>query len=551
MKKIAELRNIIKQKSIVTKDQQKIYGRDGQEQSWIFDIKKIILDPMALGIIVDIFWEKYEGAYPFQVGCQEVAAIPLVSAIVYKSQQSGKPVSGFFVRKSRKKDGLQKMIEGDLNDEKIVLVDDIINSGQTIDRQIKVIEEEGKKVSDVFSIVSFRDVEGYEFLKKKEIKLSSLFSVSEFGLNMIKEKKDIPHNYFNVLWRFQSPDPSYYYVMPKSTPAIDDKKVYFGSDSGYFWALNQSDGSVAWKYRVWWLSQKGIFSSPALFQGNVYFGAYDGNVYCLDKKTGKRKWVFMEADWVGSSPAIAENLGLLFVGLEFGLFRKKGGIAALNAKTGKKIWEYKMSEFVHCSPVYLEKKKMVAIGGNDGKMYLLDAKSGRLIWSYQTGGEIKYSPTVDSENKIISFGSMDGNLYVLDVDSGKLVYKYKTEAGIYSKPLIIDESVIFSSLDKMIYSLDLAKKELNWVFDTSGRVFSSPALIGENIFVGSNDGRMYELEKQKGTLCSFFQFTERITNEIVFNAESKRFFVLTQANELYCLARQFSTNLFAKRKSDS
>ncbi len=538
------LYKIIKREAIITSDQRKSYGRDGAPQDWVFDIKKITLDPIALNLIADIFWQKYENTYPFQVGCQETAAIPLVSAIVCNSQQIGKPVNGFYIRKSRKKDGLQKIIEGKFDDNKIILVDDIINSGQTISRQINVIEEQGKKVSNVFTLVNYREETNYKFLKEKDIQLISLFPITEFGLELIKEVRDIPRNYFNVLWHFKSPNPEFFYVVPKSTPALDEDKIYFGSDSGYFWALDQKNGKVVWRHRIFWFSRKGIFSSPAICKENVYFGAYDGNIYCLNKETGKKKWIFMEADWVGSSPVISEDLNLLFIGLEFGLLRKQGGIVALNLNTGKKVWEQKMSKFVHCTPIYLKKKKMVAIGGNDGCVHLFGARNGKKIWTYQAGDEIKYSLETDAENKFIFFGSTDGNLYIIDVDSGELILRYKNESGIFSTPFIHGDNVIFSSLDKRIYNINFQKDEPNWIFNTSGRVFSSPVLIEGNIFVGSNDGKMYEIDKNNGKLISFVQFTERITNKIVYNPSSKRFFVLTQANEIYCLARQNSTKNF-------
>ena len=539
--KIDRLREIIKEKSFVTKDQHKIFSKSGEESAWLFDIKKIILDPEALNLITGIFWEKFGNEYPFQTGGQEVTALPLLGAIIQKGNEIGKPVSSFFIRKSRKKDGLQKIVEGEVGNSKIILIDDIINSGQTIDRQIKILEKERKKIDFVFTLVNFRESTDYNFLKERRIKLVSLYPVTDFGLDFVTKKTDIPQNYFNVIWHFQSQNPDYFHVVPKSTPALDDDKIYFGSDSGIFWALDQKNGKIAWKYEVMWFKQKGIFSSPALHGDNVYFGAYDGNVYCLDKNTGERKWMFMEADWVGSSPAVAENLNLLFIGLEFGLIKKQGGIAALDLDSGKKKWEFRMMEFVHASPAYCCEREYVAIGANDGKMRMFRAKDGKLIWEYQTGGDVKYRPTYDVGNGVIAFGSMDGNLYVCDIESGELIALFKTEAGIYSTPLFWEDKIIFTSLDKSVYCWDYKKNKILWIFHASGRIFASPVLIEGSVFVGSNDGRMYELDPDTGKLKSFFQFLERITNEIVCNSDAKKFFVLTHANELFCLARQYST----------
>ena len=281
---IQKLKEIIKRDVLVTAQDQKIVSSHGSDSKWLFDFRKILLKPECLDLIAEIFWKRFKDQYPFQVGGQETAAIPLISAIVMKGLTLGTPVNGFYLRKSRKKNGLQKIIEGALNGEKIILVDDLINSGGTFARQLEILEQLGQKVSHIFVLMNFRDLNDYTLDNEKHVKLISLLSLLDFDKSLLKkEEKKLPANNFDVVWYFKSENPNYFYVVPKSAPVIDDKKIYFGSDSGDFRALNQSDGSVAWKYKVGWHAQgKSIFSSPALGQNCVYFGSYDGNVYALD-----------------------------------------------------------------------------------------------------------------------------------------------------------------------------------------------------------------------------------------------------------------------------
>lgn len=536
--KIEKLKEIIKKQGLVTKNQQKIISTRGAESNWLFDLRNIFLKPDSLNLITEIFWHYFKKEYPFQVGGQEIAAIPLVSAIVLKSHQTDKPINGFIIRKSRKPTGLQKIIEGEISKkDKIILIDDLTNSGATILRQIKVIEDIGKKVDCVFTLIRFRDEQYYKFIKEKQIKHISLFSLPDFGLFLNKKREKNQQN-LKLTWRFKSNNPNFFYVVPKSAPIIDNEKIYFGSDSGYFWALNQKDGTTSWKFKVGFHAKgKSIFSSPIIYENTVYFGAYDGNVYALDTATGKVKWIFMEADWIGSSPIIAPKLNLLFIGLEFGLFRKKGGIAALDLETGKKIWEAKMSKFVHCSPAYCQEKQVVAIGGNDFFIYLFNAKNGKLKWKFRTEGEIKASLVFDIKNNLVLFGSFDSYLYALDIDSGELKRKFETNDKIYSTPLTHQDNVYFSSLDKNLYSFNLKTEKMNWRFAAGGRIFASPIIIEDKIYIGSTDGRLYEINIKTGKLTDIFQTTERITNKIAYNAETKRFFLPTYANEIYCLSK--------------
>jgi len=501
------------------------------------------LDPEGLDLISEAFWDIFEKEYPFQVGGVEIASVPLISAIILKSQQRGKPVNGFVVRKSRKYHGLQNLIEGNINEHKIILVDDIINSGGTLIYQMKALEAIGKKVHSFFVPVNYRGQESYDKLKDMGIELKYLFSLDDFNIDKKifekKIKKDALKENFQLIWHFASPDPNYFNVVPKSTPILDEEKIFFGSDSGYFWALNQKDGSIAWKFKVGNIPfRKGILSSPAIHKDLVYFGSYDGNLYALDKNSGRLRWKNLDADYIGSSPVISPKLKMLFVGLEFGLFNRKGGITALDLQSGKRIWHYEMKNFVHCSPAYCPEKELVATGCNDGYAYMFNAKNGNLKWKFKTEGAIKSSLVFDIKNNLLLFGSFDKSMYALDIDSGEIKGQFKTGDLIYSIPKVYGNNAYLASTDKNLYCVDLKNGELKWKFESTGRFFSSPEIYDEKLYIGSNNGKMFEIDPENGECLSYYQVTERITNKIIYNSKTKRFFILTFANELYCISKK-------------
>lgn len=510
---------------------------------WLFNIKRVLLEADTLDNVSALLLEQVRGRGPFQIGGIESAAIPLIGGIIMKSKERGVPANGFFIRKGRKKEGAFQAIEGSLGDERIVLVDDIMNTGKSFIKQVEVLESAGKKVDTVLTIVRFRDMAYYEYFHKRGTTVLSLFTLDDFKdlirvENIVDKQKSAPTMPFQVVWRFQSEKPNYFYVVPKSAPAVDAARIYFGSDVGAFWALNQEDGSVAWKHTVMFGTRgKMIFSSPALSADTVFFGAYDGNFYALDKETGKKKWVFMEADWIGSSPCISDKLGLVYVGLEFGLWKKQGGIAALAMETGKKIWEYPMPGLTHSSPAYSARHNTVVCGCNDNAVYALHAKTGARLWKFETGGEVKASFAFDEKRGLVCFGSFDTHLYVLDVKTGALVHKIPTGEAIYSTPLIYGSHVYVASLDKNLYCVHLETGAVAWKFATNGRVFASPEVMDGKIYVGSNDGRLYELDPQTGACAGFFQTAERITNKIAFDKKTRDIFLPTFANEVYRLTK--------------
>lgn len=542
-KKTARLKQLIEAEVFVTKERQRIVSAQGTESNWLFDFRRILMRGEVLELLGDVFWERYNSKFPLQLGCLEVAGIPMVTGIACRLHALEHPVNAFFIRKSRKKHGLLNMIEGEIDDTKIILVDDIINSGKSFMRQVEVLESLGKKVDTIFTILQFRDESFYSYFLEKGIAVESLFTLDDFSDSLglhnlgIREEKRVSTP-FTVEWYFKSENPNYFYVVPKSAPAVDDTKLYFGSDSGNFWALNQRDGSVTWKFKVGLHAKgKNIFSSPVVHKGVVYFGAYDGNFYALDTATGKPKWIFMEADWIGSSPAIAPKLGLVFVGLEFGFWKKKGGIVALRVDTGEKVWEYTTPDYVHSSPAYDTKSALVVCGSNNNATYALHAKTGKVVWKFQTEGEVKASFAFYDKKKYVVFASHDSYIYILKVKTGELVKKIKTEFAIYSTPLVYGDRVYVGALDKKLYCIDLNTLEISWEFLTSGRIFASPFEWRGHIYIGSNDARLYELDPVSGNNTAVFQATERITNAATVSSDGKRLLLPTFANEIFCLKR--------------
>jgi len=259
----------------------------------------------------------------------------------------------------------------------------------------------------------------------------------------------------------------------------------------------------------------------------------------------------MEADWVGSSPSLAEDMGLLFIGLEFGIIKKRGGIVALDMKTGGKVWHYLMPMFTHSYPLYIQEKRQVIIGSNDGSAYLFEAKKGTLIWKFETGTyldedlikgfsahDIKESFAYDKKRDYIIFGNIEGRMFVLDRKTGEELFTLKADFGFYSTPLIYNGKVFISSVDKHLYCIDLEALSLKWKWYAGARIFASPVEIEGSIYIGANTGRLTELDPETGKELSFITVPERITNKVAYNPDTKRFFLPTFANEIYCLEKK-------------
>jgi len=548
-----ELQNLI-QKKVLRRGTDAGY-EDLERDEWIFDFKTIVLNPEHLALITDALWEEISDMDAFQLGGLESASIPLITALVIKARQEGKRVNGFYIRKSRKKVPLFKQIEGGMNNDPVVLVDDILNTGNGIRKQIAVLDRLGKKVFRIAVIVRYREKDAYPKLRERAIELRSVFAADDFSLPLISKKQPSEDPY-RVRLLFAAHKASFRYVAPKSTPALAEGRLYFGTDAGVFYAIDATTGEVAWSIRMGLdAKSKSIFSSPLVYKDIVVFGSYDGKLYALDRASGKPKWTFSDCEWIGSSPAAAPDLDLIFIGLEHGLPGHHGSLVALYAETGEKKWEYRTPAFTHASPLYIQEHAQVCCGGNEGVLRLFDAATGSLLWQFETeggasyegcggfsAGDIKLSPAYDGETDSVVFCSMDGWMYSVRRADGVLRFRVPTEfpdtdirIGIFGKPLVSGENIIFGGLDKCVYCYNKRTGEQVWRQKTGGRIFASPIVVNNRVFIGSNDGKLYELSKQTGKAISTTQFSERITNEAVYDGK-ETLYVTTHANEIYTLA---------------
>jgi outer membrane protein assembly factor BamB len=533
--------SFIRDRGILRADRQRLISPSGANYQWLIDVRPLLMDPVFLDAAAELFWAECSRFLPFQVGVIETAGVPLLSAILMKSAIRGTPVNGFVVRKERKTYGAGEQIEGTLTEAQILFVDDIFNSGNSLEKARVVLKQAGREVKSVFVLIDYENPRGKAWLAREDADLASLFRLEDFGLSLAKAPAPRMATFRNV-WNFASPDPNFFHCVPKSFPATDGSGVYFGSDCGLFRRLNARDGSVVWKFQVKTPGHKNLWSSPALDDGKVYFGSYDGNVYCLEADTGREVWRFIGADWVGSSPALAPDLNLLFIGLEYSVEGKRGAIAALRMDTGEVVWQHRTRRYTHASPAYWAARQLVACGSNDNEMFLFDAKTGAVRWRFETGpagtqASIRHAPAFDAERGTVITGCANGAINVVDVETGRELWRVQTDNTIYTVPLIAGGKAYVGSTDKHMYVLDLTRECVSAKIFAGSKVFGPAAAIEGRIYFGACNGKVYELDPATDKVTGTHQLPDAITNRIAYSSETGYFYALTYVNELFAFER--------------
>lgn len=515
-----------------------IAGKDGQPQAWIMDLRMASMNAQFLDSFCDLFWDRYQDKLPFQFGGMEVAAIPLVVGLMMKATRRGLKTNGFIIRKDRKSTGLGRIIEGILNDDPIILIDDLVNSGSSLEKSRIILAQQGRSIKEVFAIVDYESAAGMAWRQQCHIPVSSLFRLSEFGLSIDKPLAPMEYRY-EISWRHHTPGAYPFHLVPKSGLLVVGNNIYMGTSTAKMVCINRHTGKIVWEYFAKGAQNnpKGIMSSPAYHDGRIYFGAYNGVVYCLDAQTGQEIWLNPCCEWVGSSPLIVPKNNLLYIGLEYQRPRMMGSNAALRLDNGARVWEVAQKKYQHGSAAYYEPKDMVIFGNANHDITAYEAKTGKEVWQFKTKRSIKYAPTIDYGRKLIASSSFDGNIYINDVETGVLKASIPTDDICYATPLFAGNKIFCGSGDRHMYIIDADTLTLIKKMDCGARVFSSPIRVDKNIIFGTNGGKVLEIDGETLNIIGNFQLPDAVANRVILSSEGDGLYVRTCMDELYGIKR--------------
>ncbi|MGB9476076.1 MAG: PQQ-binding-like beta-propeller repeat protein [Candidatus Udaeobacter sp.] len=273
-----------------------------------------------------------------------------------------------------------------------------------------------------------------------------------------------PRQFHRVKWKFATGN------RIVSSPVIENKKIYFGSDDGNVYAIDAESGRQIWKR-----STRGpVPSTPAVAGGIVYVASYDGNFYALNADTGALKWKFATG---GERRFEAKGLH---------------GMQPKNQTIADPFDIYLSSPVVADGAVYF--------GSGDGNLYALDAMTGDLRWKFKTGDVVHASPAF--VNGVVYVGSWDSYFYAVDAKTGKEKWRFHggedplihNQVGFQSSPAVIDGTVYTGCRDAQVYALDAATGKEKWRFDNAlSWVITSPAVNQGKVFFATSDSSLYNM----------------------------------------------------------
>jgi outer membrane protein assembly factor BamB len=262
----------------------------------------------------------------------------------------------------------------------------------------------------------------------------------------------------------------------KSSAISDDKNIFVGSDSSWFYSFSKT-GVLRWKI---YLAETmyGIHSTPAIDENSVYVGSYRGTLYRINKDTGEIIWSRIVGQTIGSSPLLSEDS--ITVAVE--TYQKNGYVVRLNKENGDLIWKSaNLGEQSHSSPSLDVKLGVLVVGVNNSTVQGLDYKTGKILWSTPVKGPVK--STINIQNGR-GFGTSWGKeLFSIDIQSGRLNWSAELNEKSQVSPAFSQSCNCLITSDRTgeIFAINADSGERIWTLPTvlKGQL-SSPVLLKNN-----------------------------------------------------------------------
>ncbi|WP_207432003.1 PQQ-binding-like beta-propeller repeat protein [Sabulibacter ruber] len=195
-----------------------------------------------------------------------------------------------------------------------------------------------------------------------------------------------------------------------STPQLYEGKVIFGAWDRHLYAVNQQDGTLAWKWNNG--SANRMFSPamciPVAHDGVVYIVAPDRFITAIDSQTGNTLWRSKEA-------TVRESLGLSAdKKLVYGKTMQDEVVAFETGKTAPKLaWRMNAGfGYEHVPSMLIEKDGAVFFGTKSGVVYSINPQTKQVNWAHKIDNSMVNTVNVLPKRRLIA-ATMDGKVEML------------------------------------------------------------------------------------------------------------------------------------------
>ena len=242
-----------------------------------------------------------------------------------------------------------------------------------------------------------------------------------------------------VIWKHAfslALDPNMFEGGPRSTPTLDENRIYTVSHYGDLWCLDAATGKKIWNlhYKEWGgrRPEWGFAGSPTV-AGNLLLcdvGGVGASTVALDKKTGKVVWKSGDHKPGYASPVVTELEGKPTV-----LVFKAEHLVGYDLASGKELWSigWKTSYDVNAAaPLPMGDDRILISSGYSTGCALIQVRGGKATELWRNKNlRAQINTPVPMGNHVygIDGNTGGGNLVCLDVNTGERNWIEKSVKG--------------------------------------------------------------------------------------------------------------------------
>jgi len=335
------------------------------------------------------------------------------------------------------------------------------------------------------------------------------------------------------------------------SPVIIDSRIFAASVDGRVIALNVATGKRIWETRIDRLYSEDdkslLFSAKNLdnlISGGVggggdlvVVGTRNGEIIALNQSDGSLAWRSPTSSEVLAPPQLNDDI-VVTQSID-------GKISAYDVLDGTKKWTFSTSVPVltlrgTTTPILTD--TFVLSGFANGRVAMLDVEQGLARWEQRVTvpqGQSELDRLVDVDGDLILSGSQlyaasyQGNLVAIDLNDGRIVWQRELSSfaglgegfgNIYVAHANSHISAVGSTNNRDVWDLDAL----------TNREITTPVTIGSHIAVGDYDGYIHLIAQSDGRFTGRRKVdSKRISSRPV--TQDGRLFILGNSGRLTAL----------------
>ena len=183
----AELLEMLRRDGILHRSpNQPVLSRDGTSARWMLDSLAVTLSPRGgqlAGACITQLLKRYDG---HQIATYGLTGIPILQSCLLQDSR----YRGLLVRKERKQHGSLKLIEGVIDkSEPVILLDDSVSSGLSMEEATERLEEAGLRVEGGICLVRFGWYGGYARMQERGYHMEAVYDIWDDFISHMEDEE--------------------------------------------------------------------------------------------------------------------------------------------------------------------------------------------------------------------------------------------------------------------------------------------------------------------------------------------------------------------------